>query len=165
MSSVPEVPSIGASRTIPGTVNHALISYFRAVAFVSGIAKSTQGSRRAILEQFRNDHGDKRIALIHSTAIQNILNKKTPQSARNFRKAMRGFIDHCMNKGWIKVDPLGGIKLGKMKTKGHHTWTDEEIVQYQETPAPGIKARLALELLLQTGHARAPMWCAWDGSM
>jgi hypothetical protein len=42
-----------------------------------------------------------------------------------------------------------------MKTKGHHTWSDEEVAQYRERHASGTKARLALELLLQTGHAKS----------
>src|SRR3974377_247685 len=75
--------------------------------------------------------------------------------AAQLQKAMRGFLDFCMAQNLIKVDPLAGTKLSKMKTLGHHTWTDEEIAKYQAHHAPGTKARLALELLLQTGHARA----------
>jgi hypothetical protein len=45
--------------------------------------------RRNILERFREEHGDKRIALIHKKAIQAILNKKTPAAALNWRKALR----------------------------------------------------------------------------
>jgi hypothetical protein len=47
--------------------------------------------RRAILERFREEHGDKRIALVHKKAIQAILNKKSPAAASNWRKALRGF--------------------------------------------------------------------------
>src|SRR5262249_23779620 len=125
MSIAPDAPSIGASRTTPGTVNAALISYYRSIAFVSGLAESTQRSRRAILEAFRNDHGDKRIALIHSKAMQNIVNGKTPAAARNFKKAMRGFVDHCLANNLIKADPLAGLKLVKLKSKGHHPWESD----------------------------------------
>jgi integrase len=149
-------PELGASRTVAGTVNAALVSYYQSSAFTSSLAKSTQGSRRAILELFRADHGDKRIALMHRTALQNILNGKTPIVARNWRKALRGFIDHCFSLDMIKVDPLAGIKLAKMKkSSGHHTWTEEEVAQYEARHAPGTKARLALVLLIQTGHARS----------
>jgi integrase len=56
----------------------------------------------------------------------------------------------------IKVDPLVEIKLTKMKkTGGFHTWTEDEIAQYKARHPPGTKARLALELCLQTGHARS----------
>lgn len=146
---------IGASRTLPGTVSAALIAYYQHASFTDALAKVTQQNRRAILENFRSDHGDKRIALMHAQALQAIMNHKTPASQRNFKRAMRGFLDFCMTRGLIKVDPLAGTKLSKMKVKGHHTWTDDEIAQYQARHAPGTQARLALELLLQTGHARA----------
>jgi integrase len=38
---------------------------------------------------------------------------------------------------------------------GFHPWTEDEIEQYKLRHAAGTKARLALELLLQTGHARS----------
>lgn len=150
-----EAPPIGASRTVAGTVNAALISYYQSTAFAA-LAKSTQGSRRAILERFRNDHGDKRIALMHKQALQNILNGRGPAAQRNWKKALRGFIDHCLSLDMIKVDPLAGIKLVKLKkTGGFRTWSEEEIAQYEKRHKPGTKARLALVLLLQTGHARS----------
>jgi len=156
MSSEAAPPSIGSDRTLPGTVNAALVSYYQSASFTKGLAQSTQNSRRAILEKFRNDHGDKRIALIHSTAIQIILDKKSPAASRNWKKALRGFVDHCLSLRMIKADPLVGMKLAKMKrTGGFHTWSADEVAQFKTRHAPGTKARLALELFLQTGHARS----------
>jgi integrase len=147
---------IGASRTVAGTVSAALVSYYQSPAFGIGVADSTTRMRRAILEAFRADHGDKRVALMHANAVQNIISRKTPAAQRNFKKAMRGFIDHCLSHNLMKLDPLDGIKLKKMTpTGGHHTWTIEEIEQYHERHPAGTKARLALVILLQTGHARA----------
>ena len=83
-----------------------------------GLPKSTQASRRAILERFRNDHGDKRVALMHADALQNILNGKSAIVQRNWRKALRGFIDHCLTLGMMKIDPLSGVKLAKTKKTG-----------------------------------------------
>jgi hypothetical protein len=88
--------------------------------------------------------------------LQHLIDKKTGHAQRNFKKALRGFVDHCMAHGMIKIDPLAGIKLSKMKkTGGYPTWTMDEVAQYRQHYAPGTRARLALELLLQTGHARA----------
>jgi hypothetical protein len=51
---------------------------------------------------------------------------------------------------------LAGIKLAKTKkSRGFHTWTGEEIAQFEARHPAGTKARLALVLLLQTGHARS----------
>ena len=82
--------------------------------------------------------------LLHTTALQNIVNKKTPAVQRNFKKAMRGFIDYCLLHNLLKLDPLTGLKMAKIRTKGHHTWTAEEIKQFQDRHANGSKARLAL---------------------
>jgi integrase len=146
---------IGAKRTIAGTVSAALVAYYQHSSFTDALGDATRQARRAILESFRQDHGDKRIALMHAEALQNIINKKTPAAQRNFKKAMRGFLAFCLTHSLIKTDPLAGTMLARMKVKGHHTWTDDEIARYQAHYAPGTQARLALELLLQTGHARA----------
>ena len=75
-------PEIGASRTKAGTVNAALVSYYQSSAFRDGLAVSSQQNRRAILERFREEHGEKRIALLHKKALQAILNKKSPAGGR-----------------------------------------------------------------------------------
>jgi integrase len=146
---------IGARRTVAGTVNAALVSYYQSSAFTKGLADSSQDMRRAILERFRGDHGDKRIALIHRAAVQTILNGKTPAAARNWKKALRGFLDHCLSLDMIKVDPLAGVTLAKMKkTSGHHPWESSECAKFEEFYPLGTRARLAYALLLQAGQSK-----------
>lgn len=147
-------PELGASRTRPGTVNAALVSYYQSSAFQDGLAESSQKMRRAILERFREDHGDKRIALLHKKALQTILNKKTPAAASNWRKALRGFLDHCISLEMITVDPLAGVKLVSIKSNGHHPWEPEECRQFEARWPIGTREQLAFELLLQVGQSR-----------
>ena len=93
---------------------------------------------------------------IPADVMQHIIDKKTPAAQRNFKKAVLGFLKYCRSHGMITNDPLANIEMAKVKkSKGHHTWTVDEVEQYRQRHAPGTKARLALELLLQTGHARA----------
>jgi site-specific recombinase XerD len=147
-------PEIGSSRTKAGTVNAALVSYYQSTAFTEGLAESTRKSRRAILERFREEHGEKRIALLHKAALQTILNKKSAVAAKNWKKALRGFIDHCLSLDMLPSDPLIGIKLTKVKSKPHRRWAPADIEQYKMRHARGTKARLALEMILSTGQAR-----------
>ena len=42
----------------------------------------------------------------------------------------------------------------KTRRGGYHTWTDDEIETYRTTHAIGTKARLALEIFLNTGASR-----------
>ena len=147
-------PEAGASCTVPGTVNAALVSYYQSSAFRDGLASSSQRMRFAILERFREEHGEKRIGLLHKKALQAILNKKSPAAASNWRKALRGFIDHAMSLDMLATDPLAGVKLLAVKSDGHHPWEMEECAKFEAHHSIGTRARLAYELLLQVGQSR-----------
>ena len=54
----------------------------------------------------------------------------------------------------MRENPTHGIKLPSVKSAGHHTWTDEEIAQFEAKHPIGSKARLALGLLLYTAQRR-----------
>src|SRR6266478_10087049 len=56
-----QVSSVGASRTLPGSVNALIVSYYRSPEF-RGLRTSTQTVRRNIIESFRREHGDKPLA-------------------------------------------------------------------------------------------------------
>jgi hypothetical protein len=44
---------IGAARTVSGTINAAVVAYYKSDAFTKGLSPATQKMRRAILERFR----------------------------------------------------------------------------------------------------------------
>jgi integrase len=134
---------------VAGTVNAELVSYYQSQAF-KALALGTQKNRRADLERFREEHGDKRVAMMHSAALQNIINRKSPAAQRNFVQAMRGFLKHCC----LKTDPLAGVELVKAKSTGHHPWEASECEQFEACHQVGTRARLAYELLLQAGQSR-----------
>src|SRR5262245_47779987 len=52
---------IGCARTVAGTVNAVVIGYFASAAF-QNLAPASQRHYRNIIERFRREHGDKRIA-------------------------------------------------------------------------------------------------------
>ena len=135
-------------------MNAVIVSYYQTSAFKNGLAENSQKMRRAILERFREEHGDKRIALMHKKALQTILDKKSPAAAANWRKALRGLIDHALSLDMLATDPLAGVKLTPVKSNGHHTWEPEECARYEAHYALGTRERLAYELLLQIGHSR-----------
>lgn len=144
--------------TKAGTVDAAVLAYLQSDGFSKGLAKNTRDARRRILTKFAKEHGDKRTMLMHGQAMQNIVNKMTAANQRGFKKAMRGLVDYCLSHHLMKVDPLLSIKLAKMKdTGGFHTWEENEITAYETRHPRGTKARLVMELLLQTGTARCDM--------
>jgi hypothetical protein len=141
---------------VAGTVNAALVSYYDSGMF-NALGKTTRQNRRAILERLiRAEHGDKRTHMMHAQALGAIMGKLKPNPQRNFKRAMRHFVKYCISLGLMTADPLASVTLtDKPKSKGFHAWADDEVDAYRKHHAAGTKARLALEVLLQTGHARS----------
>ena len=80
---------IGVKRSVPGSVAEAVAHYLGSAAFTD-LAPATQAQRRAILERFRVDHGDKRIRNLEAKHVGRLLGKLRPYAQRNMRKALRG---------------------------------------------------------------------------
>ena len=145
---------VGASlRTKPGSVNAAIVAYYNSLAFRS-LAPGTQQMRRNILERFRSEHGEKRIALLPHEFIVRTLGKKSPAAARNWLKTLRGLLQFAVSENFRADDPTQGVKLPRFKSDGIHAWTEAEIAQFEERHAIGTQPRLALALSLFTAQRR-----------
>jgi integrase len=146
---------IGAKRTVPGTVAEAVARYLGSGAFTSELATSTQGMRRAILERFRVEHGDKRLRKLQSEHIGRLLGRLRPYAQRNMLKTLRGLLAFALTEGLIGADPTATVKLKAVKdTGGFETWPVQHIEQYRTRHNLGTRPRLALELLYGTMAAR-----------
>src|SRR5262249_45597331 len=158
LADVTPPAEIGAGRTVPGTINAAIIGYYASAAFAA-LAPKTRRERRYVLERLRAAHGDKRIALLGRSHIDAMVASKagTPSAARSFLKALRAVIGHCFAQGWRADDPTQGIKLAPLKTSGFRTWSEGDIVVYEVAHPIGTRARLALALPLYTALRRADL--------
>jgi len=111
--------------------------------------------RRAILERFRTEHGDKRIAMLPQEFIVRTLGKRSPAAARNWLKTLRGLLEFAVSEKFRADDPTHGVKLPKLpKSDGIATWTEEEISAFETKHPIGSRARLAFALLLFTAQRR-----------
>jgi len=142
-------------RSKPGSVSAAIAAYFQSAAFTRGFRASTQAKHRASLERvLRVPYGDKPLASLPRKFIVALTDKMPPHSARNFLKAMRPFMTYCVDHEWIAADPTLGVRIKLPKSDGHHTWSEEEILQFETFHPIGSKARLALALGLYTMQRR-----------
>jgi integrase len=147
---------IGAARTRPGTVAAAVVSYLNSVVFQS-LAAETRRTRRNILERFREQHGDKRIALLQRRHLEDMMAARagTPQAANNFLKTVRALMQHCITDGICADDPTREVRSMKVRTEGYRTWSEREIEAFEAAHPIGSRARLALALLLYTAQRRS----------
>jgi integrase len=146
---------IGASRTMPGTVNALVVAYYKSDEWLNGLGEETRKTRRRIIERFRLKHGDKRVALIRQEHVLKMLvDIRKPSAKRHWLKSIRGLLRFAVPT-MLKVDPTAGIAGIKMpKSKGHHTWTDDEIAQYRQHWLLGTQQRLVMEFALETVSRR-----------
>jgi integrase len=146
---------IGANRSKPGTVNDVVARYLASGAFGT-FAPSTQAMRRATLERFRVEHGDKRFTGMQPEHVTRILGHLRPFAQRNMLKTLRGLAAFAIADGLVEVDATASVKLAKAKDRGGFpTWPVEEIERYRAHHKLGTRPRLALELLYGTMAARS----------
>ena len=155
LASQPNTSDIGADRTLPGTINALVVDYYRSDEWQSQLGEDTRKTRRRIIERFRATHGNKRVALLRENHIVKMLAEIDKRSAkRHWLKAIRGLLRFAVPT-MLKVDPTEGIGNIKLpKSRGHPTWTDEQIVQYRSYWPIGTQPRLVMEFALETVSRR-----------
>jgi integrase len=146
---------VGKRQTIPRSVSALIASYYRSADY-SGLADSTKRAVRNILERFRAEHGDKRVAHLEKRHVQKIMADKadTPDAANRLLRLLRTLMGHAIDLGWRRDDPTAGVKKLRHRSDGFTTWEEDHIDAFLAHHAPGTRAHLAFALLLYTGQRR-----------
>jgi integrase len=147
--------SVGANRARPGTMWALALSYFASPEFRT-LRPSTQRCYRGTIGRLVREHGDKRAADLrrdHIVRLMAALADK-PGLANKVRMALRVLMKHAVEIRLRADDPTRETKAMRVKSDGHHTWTEQEIAVFEYKHPIGSRARLAMALLLYTGQRR-----------
>ena len=147
--------AIGAGRIKPGSVSAVVAEYLDSQQFFASKSAGTQRMRRGILERFRAAYGDRPFALLPAEWIEALLDAKPPHDARSWLVTLRSLCQFAVKRGWLRADSTRDIKRRAIKGDGFHTWTDDEIAQFEAHHPIGSKPRLALALLFYTAQRRS----------
>ncbi len=158
----PAGPSIDDARDAPrGSLRWLVAQYFGSVEY-AGLDPSTQRTRRAILEALcartgkktGTPHGLKPAAAIQQRHVFAWRDEKaaTPAAATNLVKALRALFKWAVARQHLTSNPAKEVPYLRTHSGGHHSWTIEEIEQYEATHPVGTMARLALALFLYTSQ-------------
>lgn len=163
-------------RFTPGSIDD-LISQYISVPERLGPSAVTQDKIRAILEDFRdgtNAKGERRgsfpVALVTFDAIDRIIAKKRIKTgsgnktkggihaAIKLRKELHRLFHFAVKKGFISKNPVEFAERVRIpaaeRSRGFHSWTEDEIQQFRDHWQLGTRERLALELFLWTDQRR-----------
>ncbi len=147
---------VGVSKTTPGSIS-ALIVEFYGSSDWHPLASSTKATYRGILERFREEYGAGPVRQLKPSHIRVMMDKKaaTPAAANNFLRTLHMLMSFAVKRDWRQDDPTMGVQKVRHSSQGFRTWTDDDIAAYRAQHPPGSRARLALELLLNTGSRRS----------
>lgn len=158
------VPHGNVTKPIPGTWRWLCTQYFGSPRYL-GLDASTQRKRRAILEStFREPifsggtevFADIPVNRMGGKAVRILRDRKgteLPAAANHRIKAIGNVFAWALENEvlGITTNPARDVERLKRSSTGHHSWTPEEVDQYERHHAIGSKARLALALFLYTG--------------
>jgi integrase len=146
---------IGAKRSGPGTVSALVALYANSSQFKHEIAAETRRTMWAILQKFRDEHGSKRVALLRREHVLAILDSRPPFAKRNWLRALRPLMQFALSINMITDDPTRDIRAKvPKKGEGFRAWGQEQIAAFRNHHKLGTRARLAIELLLNTAQRR-----------
>jgi integrase len=148
--------ALGSSRTRPGSVSAAVVAYYGSNAWTKELADSSRAPRRRILEKFREEHGDKHLALLQLKHIQAIIAPFSPVVQGNWMRALRGLMKFAVKAQLLASDPTAGVVRDKAeRSDGHTAWTEEDVEKYRKVHPLGTRQRLAMELMLNLAVRRS----------
>jgi integrase len=130
------------------------LQYFTSAEFKT-LSLSTRTVRRRVLEHICETYGDKPYARMEPRHVRTLRDQKVgPEAANGVLKALRALFAWAVNAELVSINPAKSVPKVRYKSHGFHTWTIDEVRQFEATHPSGTKPRLALALLLYTGARR-----------
>jgi integrase len=150
---------------VPHTYRWLIVQYLASPEFLA-LDPRTQRVRRGILESTCTEpispgslevFANFPLSRLSAKAIRILRDRKTglPEAANGRVKAIRRMFAWAMEAEVVSINPARDVTYKRRVTEGHHTWTEEEIAQFEARHPIGTKARLALALLTYTGVRRS----------
>ena len=129
---------------------------YYASAIFGKLDVQTRSWRRRVLEEICSEYGTYPIAGLQARHVRKLRNQKSefPSASDARLKALRALFKFALEEELVDADPTIGVKSLPHQTEGHHTWTSEEIAQFEARHPIGTKARLAMALMLYTACRR-----------
>ena len=143
-------------KTFTGSLRWICEAYYGSLEF-KRLSSRTQRVRRNLLDRLCSQHGDKPVARMEARHVRALRNEHAhrPEAANALVKALRQVYAYATEAELVERNPTRDVAYIRSGSAGFHSWTLEEVKQFEERHAVGTKARLAMALLLYTGQRRS----------
>jgi integrase len=150
-----------------GTLGWLAATYFASVEF-TGLPAISQRTRRGIIEDclrepLKPGSDDKvalcPLALLSGLHVKMLRDRKGEKkgAANNRLKYLSSMFNWAIerNPPLLRSNPARDVKPKKYATEGFHSWTADEVQQFEEHHPVGTKSRLAFALMYYLGVRRS----------
>ncbi|MCZ6895439.1 MAG: hypothetical protein O7H40_15515, partial [Gammaproteobacteria bacterium] len=119
------------------------------------LEESTRKVRRRLLDALCEQHGSKPFKRLEKRHVRDMrdakVNAGAPEAGNDLVKVVRSFFAWAVDAEHAEHNPAKDIPRINTGSQGHHTWTVEEVHQFEDRHPVGSKARFAMSLMLFTG--------------
>ena len=139
----------------PGCFGHVCTLYCSNAVF-GKLNVKTQIWRRRVLDEICRQCADFPIDKMRPSDVRKLRDQKKefPSASEARLKALRALFRFACDQDLAAVDPTIGVRPLENFSEGHHTWTTDQIAQFERRHPVGSKARLAMALMLYTACRR-----------
>ena len=141
------------------------IQYFCSREFLS-LDQRTQYVRRRILESMfdepifqgaKETFADFPLDRLTKANVEILRDRKEkfPEAANARVKALRSLFAFGLRKRYVASNVAKDVEYIRTNSDGWHTWSPQELAQYEQHHSSGTTARLAMDLLQYTGASRS----------
>lgn len=150
------LPAPAKEIIIPGSFRDLCVRYYGSGTFTRLDAR-TQYVRRGVLDGLCERCGSFLVATIQPRHVLGLRDSKEgrPEAGNGILKALRQLFAYGVQVGALTKNPAADVSYIPPSGTGFHSWTPEEIHQFESVHPVGAPARLALALLLYTGQRRS----------
>jgi integrase len=140
----------------PGSFDRLTLEYFASPEYLR-LADSTRRTYRLVIERLIRDEkiGHRLVREMTREHVRRIISKRaaTPGMANSVLQKIKVLLRFAIDNGWRRDDP--SVRIKKFAKGEFHTWTEDEIGQYERRWPIGTLERLGFALLLYTGQRRS----------
>jgi integrase len=140
-------------RGAPGTFDRLVQDYFNSTDY-QALASRTRHVYRLVIDRLLRDEkiGHRLVSQMTRQHAQQIVARRaeTPGAANDVLKKLRILLHYAIDNGWRTDDPT--LRIKAFAEGEFHTWTDDELTQYERRWPIGTRERTAFALLLFTGQ-------------
>ncbi len=144
-------PPINRAPILRGSFRELSHAYYASPSFLK-LSPTTRRNYRRVIEKFCEEYGNKSVQGMSKSDVDRVIGALAdkPGAAIVLLKRMRTLLNYAMKLEWIDRNPT--TQADTFRSQEIHTWTEDEITQFEAFWPVGSKQRLGFALHLYTGQ-------------